>query len=430
MKIPRCLRSSEPVKSKRIVTFVDASQQAYGAAVYMRCEYHNAAITSHLIAAKSKVAPLTPMTVPRLELMGAILGLRLTQSLLTVLEAPMQSVTFYSDSTDVLWWIRGRGKDFRPFVANRICEIQMFTEPSQWQHVFTDENPADLCTRGATPSELADSPLWWDGPDWVTKDFKEWSKMQDPNRPREMPEKNTSQKKEDTNGCTTLLTNNLQKEAASKQDNKLGVWRLDPKRFSSWIRLLRVHARVRRVLLNMRRRDNRNARIELLPEEIKDAEEEILRLAQREAFCEEYTALRSGKPISKKSQLIKLNPCIDEDGIIRCDGRLKFADFLPYDTRFPIILPRGHWVKKLIVKNYHERGNHAAGVNFTLCQLSERFWIIAAREEIREWDRECNECKRRRSKPACQIMAPLPKARLRFTFKPFAQTAVDFAGPL
>ena len=170
--------------------------------------------------------------------------------------------------------------------------------------------------------------------------------------------------------------------------------------------------------------------MELLPKEIKDAEEEIVRLAQHEAFCEEYTALRSGKPISKKSQLIKLNPCIDEDGIIRCDGRLKFADFPPYDTRFPIILPRGHWVTKLIVKNYHERGNHAAGVNFTLCQLSERFWIIAAREEIPEWDRECNECKRRRSKPACQIMVPLPKARLRFTFKPFAQTAVDFAGPL
>ena len=184
------------------------------------------------------------------------------------------------------------------------------------------------------------------------------------------------------------------------------------------------------MLLNMRRRDNRNVRMELLPEEIKDAEEEIVRLAQREAFCEEYTALRSGKPISEKSQLIKLNPCIGEDGIIRCDGRLKFADFLSYDTRFPIILPRGHWVTKLIVKNYHERGNHAAGVNFTLCQLSERFWIIAAREEIREWDRECNECKRRRSKAACQIMAPLPKARLRFTFKPFAQTAVDFAGPL
>ena len=80
------------------------------------------------------------------------------------------------------------------------------------------------------------------------------------------------------------------------------------------------------MLLNMRRRDNRIARMELLPEDIKDAEEEIVRLARREAFCQEYTALRSGKPISKKSQLIKLNPCIDEDGNIRCDSRLKFAD--------------------------------------------------------------------------------------------------------
>ena len=153
VKIPRCLRSSnsEPVKSKRIVTFIDASQQAYGAAIY--------------------------------------------------------------------------GKDFRPFVANRIGEIQMFTEPSQW-HALTEENPADLCTRGATPSELADSSLWWISPEWLTKDFKEWSKMQDPNRPREMPEKKTSQRKEDTNGCTTLLTNNLQKKAASKQDDKLEVWNL------------------------------------------------------------------------------------------------------------------------------------------------------------------------------------------------------------
>ena len=78
---------------------------------YMRCEYDNDTVTRRLIAAKSKVASSNPMTVPRLELMGAILGLRLIQSLLTVL-VPMQSVTFYSDSTDVLWWIRGRGKDF------------------------------------------------------------------------------------------------------------------------------------------------------------------------------------------------------------------------------------------------------------------------------------------------------------------------------
>ena len=85
----------------------------------------------------------------------------------------------------------------------------------------------------------------------------------------------------------------------------------------------------------------------------------------------------------------------------------------------------GHWVA-----NNHERGNHTARANFILCQLSERFWIIAAREEIREWDHKCNKCKRRRSKPACQITAPLSKMRLRFSFRPFAQRTVDFAGPL
>ena len=276
VKISRCLRSPEPVKSKRIVTFVDASQQAYGAAVYIRCKYHNDAVTSRLIAAKNKVAPLTPMTVPRLELMGAILGLRLTQSLLTVLEVPMQSVTFYSDSTDVLWWIRGRGKDFRPFVANRIGEIQMFTEPSQWQHVSTEENPADLCTRGATPSVLAGCPLWWNGPDWLKKDRSEWSKMLVPNRPSEMPEMKTSKRKEGANAFATLVTSSLQKDAAPKHNNTCEVWRLDPKRFSNWTRLVRVHARVRRVLYNLCSRDDKKAGIELSPEEIKDAEEEIV----------------------------------------------------------------------------------------------------------------------------------------------------------
>ena len=269
--------------------------------------------------------------------------------------------------------------------------------------------------------------MWWNGPDWLTKDSSKWSKMLAPNRPSEMPEMKTSKRKEGANASATLVTYSLQKEAAPKSNNTCEVWRLDPKRFSGWARLVRVHARVRRVLHNLRSRDDRKAGMELLPEEIKDAEEEIVSLEQRDAFREEYAALSLGKPIP---QLIKLNPCIDEDGVIRCDGRLRFAEFLPYDTRCPILLPRGHWVTKLIVKNYHERANHAAGVSFILCQLSERFWIIAAHEEIREWDHECNECKKRRNKPACQIMAPLPKTRLRFTFRPFAQTAVDFAGPL
>ncbi|CAB3999634.1 Hypothetical predicted protein, partial [Paramuricea clavata] len=61
---------------------------------------------------------------------------------------------------------------------------------------------------------------------------------------------------------------------------------------------------------------------------------------------------------------------------------------LPYDVRHPVILPRRHWITRLIVKDYHEKANHNAGVNFILSQINEKYWIIAAREEIREWENQ------------------------------------------
>lgn len=112
--------------------FVDALLRAYGTVAYLLCQYDDLSVFSQIIAACSKVAPLKPITIPRLELMGAILGVRLTQRLTSVLEVPMQMVSFYPDSMDVLWWVHGRGRDIRPFIANRIGEIQLVTEPSQW----------------------------------------------------------------------------------------------------------------------------------------------------------------------------------------------------------------------------------------------------------------------------------------------------------
>ena len=97
--------------------------------------------------------------------------------------------------------------------------------------------------------------------------------------------------------------------------------------------------------------------------------------------------------------------------------------------RFTKILSRRHWVMKIIVKYYHEQANHTAGTNRGLSQVSEKYWIVVASEEIRKWERECNMCKRRRGKTTTQIMAPIPEIRVRFTFRPFDQTAVDYAGP-
>ena len=203
-------------------------------------------------------------------------------------------------------------------------------------------------------------------------------------------------------------------------------WRLNPKRFSSWKRFTRAHAWVRRFVDNCRGRARQNG--ELKPSKIEDTEVQVIKSAQREAFPEEYLALQRRKELPKNSKLLAFRPRLDEEGQMRCDSRHKHAEFLSQDARFPNS-SRKHQVTKLIVKYFHEEWNHASGTNQTLAVLSTRFWIISGREEIREWEKECNECRRWKAKAAKQIMAPLPQIRLRLSLPPFAQTVVDFGGP-
>ena len=122
-------------------------------------------------------------------------------------------------------------------------------------------------------------------------------------------------------------------------------------------------------------------------EEIEDAAIQVIKGAQRKAFPNEYLALQRQRELPKKSKLLGLQPWLDEEGQMRCDGRLRYAEFLPQDARFPIILPRKSHVTKLIVKHCHEKDNHAGGTNQLLAALSTRFWIISGREEVLEWEK-------------------------------------------
>ena len=111
--------------------------------------------------------------------------------------------------------------------------------------------------------------------------------------------------------------------------------------------------------------------------------------------------------LPKKSKPFALQPRLDEEGQIRCDSRLRYAEFLSHDAGFTKILLRRHQVTKLIVKKYHEDENNASGTNRTSASLSTQIWIIAGRDGIRKWEKECNECCRRKAKAAKQIMALL-----------------------
>ena len=402
IKVPRCLRlgQEEEMLSQTLHTFVDASQDAYGAVVYSRATYKSGAVSIRFVAAKSRVAPLAATSIPRVELMAAVLGLRMAGSISRVLNASLDQATFWSDIINVLWWVRGRSRSFKPFVANRVGEIQTATDPKQWRYVPTNKNPADLLTRGLKLSELTKNKNWRTGTDFLGHKESEWSVNKvviEQGAAKVEVKKSNSELPDHFNHLydeRTMITINQEDPS----------WRLNPKRFSSLKRFTRVHAWLRRFVDNCRGRARQNA--EFKPSEIEDTEVQVIKSVQREAFPGEYLAPQRRKEQPKNSKFLAFRPRLDEEGQMRCDSRLKYAEFLSHDVRFPIILPRKHQVTKLIVKYFHEEGNHVSGTNQMPAVLSIRFWIISGREEIQEWEKECYECRRRKAKAAEQIMPP------------------------
>lgn len=133
--------------------FCDASPKAYGAVAYIKSRT-NQGIDIVLLMAKSRVAPLKRLSLPRLELMGALIGARLARYVIERLGIPTIRIHCWSDSSVALSWIRSSALKWKPFVSNRVQEIQTLTDPAVWNHCPGRENPADLLTRGVLPSAL------------------------------------------------------------------------------------------------------------------------------------------------------------------------------------------------------------------------------------------------------------------------------------
>ena len=118
------------------------------------------------VASKTRVSPLRKQTIPRLELLSALLLARLMDTVSEILksEVVVSDSAYFTDSKVALYWIRGWQKSWRPFVQNRVVEIRNLTCLERWQHCPGTDNPADISSRGISPSELLDNTVWKDGP--------------------------------------------------------------------------------------------------------------------------------------------------------------------------------------------------------------------------------------------------------------------------
>ena len=123
-----------------------------------------------------------------------------------------------------------------------------------------------------------------------------------------------------------------------------------------------------------------------------------------------------------------MSPFLDEDGVMRMHGRLEHADFLAYDTRYLIILPRRGELTRLIVQEYHRKGHHT-GVNHTFSLLRQRLGVLVGRKAVLDAEVDCYACKQLKARPLTQVMAPLPRSRFKEPLRAFIRVSMDFTGP-
>lgn len=402
--------SSVELESLEVHAFSDASEKGYGSVVYLRVPKLHDEFYVSFVVSRTKVAPIKRVTLPRLELLGALLSARLIKFVKSALHLPDSvRLACWTDSKVALSWIKGNPTKWKMFVANRVTEIQTLISPSNWFHCPGEDNPADLMTRGVLADQLISSDMWIRGPKWLASSscFCAGANVDDEAHNLALP-------KEEYKGEGVALTVN---EKASSV--------FDFSRCSDFTKVMNIVAWVRRFIHNCKPNGTKHSG-PLTYEELSKAKDYILICVQKESYEKERNALSQGKPLPRNSFLRELNPFLDSNGLLRIKGRLQHSD-LSYDSKHPIIIPNCH-VAKLIVLFQHKLLKHA-GVHTLMSTIRNSYWIIGLRQVAKRVCKECVACKRFDSRPCSQSAPPLPELRVKSTF-PFAIIGLDYAGPL
>ena len=475
VSIPRCYvtEGHGQVLSYELHHFSDASYDGCGQCSYLRAIYEDGHITTALVMSKTRVTPQKVVTIPRLELVAALMSVRASCFLQRELTIRGCRHFFWTDSSAVLGYIKNNTKRFHVFVANRVQEIRQHSRPDQWFHVESGNNPADLASRGTKASELLHSRLWWHGPTFLTSQEALPASEGQFGIPDEDPEVKRStfltvaHQSEDSKGKQQEVDSpgGTDDESASAVTTKEQVHKVTKGQkddaeddeatkktsltervtyFSNWHRARKsvalclrykhilsrkIHASQSETVSD--RREDATPYRGITVEELRRGEREIIKAAQQEAFKDEYAILNaaegSKKQLKSKSLLFRLDPFIDEEGIIRVGGRIRRST-MPQDVIHPVVLPRHGHVTELVVRHFHEKAAHS-GRGITLNEIrASGYWVIGGRSAVSSAILKCVRCKRLRGKPQEQKMADLPRERME-AVEPFTNSAVDCFGP-
>ncbi|XP_065094041.1 uncharacterized protein LOC135714581 [Ochlerotatus camptorhynchus] len=388
--------------------FADASDVAYGACLYTRAVFPDGSAQMKLVCSKSRILPMKraktkAVTTPRAELLAALLLAKLTVKLQDATELDFASTNLWSDSKIVLAWISKPPNVLHTYVSNRVSEIQKLTPNCSWKYIPTDENPADLISRGERPKKLLESKMWWTGPPTFNGSVVEMTDVV------AIPDEELPEMRAGVVLAVTALTKRM------PMFDKI----------SDFTKVVRSTAYLVRFAMFIISRKKELLKGPLTAEEIKRATIVIVRLVQHETFQPEILALMSGT--DAKHRLNGLKAFLDpEDGVLRVGGRIKRA-FIPYDSRHQMLLPAKHPITEALVRHLHLENLHI-GQKGLLAIVRQRFWPLNVKNTIRKVIRNCMVCFRANPLKTTQMMGDLPSYRIR-PAPAFSDTGVDYAGP-
>ena len=427
LQVPRLCKDEKMKNIKRVElhTFSDASLTGCGTCSYIRLIDEENQVSSNLMYAKSRVTPSKPMTVPRLELTAAVTAAQVNSFLVKELDYEEIQSYLWTDSQVALGYIKNNSRRFHMFVANRVHAIRSKTEVDQWNYINSNENPADIASRGIDSKDIASNQLWWKGPPFLMSNNPLPIIPTDTEIPVTDPE--------------VKRVHALHSEVQDGLLPRLAY-------FSDWNRLKRAVANCRKYIniLRNRCRDRKQKtthdRTETLTvSDLCTAEDVILKAVQEQHFPEEIQVLKRIKSdsvtertivksrIKKCSNLYRLDPFLCDSGIMRIGGWVRRAN-VPREAAHPKVLPKSSFITTLIVKHFHERTCHS-GQNTTLNELrAAGYWILRAKSVVGGFIRSCVWCERLRGRIVEPKMSDLPVDRLEPS-PPFTYSGVDFFGP-
>ena len=459
--LPRCYWKDK-VETWELHTFCDSSERGYGCVTYLRMISQEECKVAFVIG-KAKVIPKdNTFSVPRLELIAALLGARIHDQVKRAIELPLAECYLYSDSTIVLNWLHVEDKRLKKFVVRKIAEIKRLCGNDEWLHIGTDCNPADMCSRGVNPKKADPECMYFTGPGFLRERNVTVMSYEVRNGDVDVTELSDVDHCDCEDGevkvrCNEVnVVNNVIAESDVDEGGKTDakrvyvdvpdyIWYLT-KRYSDYFKCLKMIAyRYRYVVLKLQKLGFKtDLTIEngcLKQHELNRAELDMVRISQESYFgrdvlkmlsSNEFSSVLSRSSKSVRSKLLEIKnllPFYDyNDCVLRVGGRIVKSN-LPVENIHQYILPKTCFVTDMLVKYYHVESHHF-GANFVISQMLSKFWVCGGISTVRKYVRDCQYCNIRRERCCDQVMGNLPACRVNVPKFPFEHAGVDLFGPI